>query len=144
MRTKMFAVVAALLLSLVAANASHAQEGPLSVTIPFAFQVGNQTMPAGKYLVERPLTNNFSLERLRQLNGDAVMTISTVPLEVRNGYREPELIFNVYGKTYFLAQIWTEGSQGHELIKSKREKEVLRGVHGTEVALLLYPAAMAR
>lgn len=144
MRTKMFAVVAALLLSLVAANASHAQEGPLSVTIPFAFQVGNQTMPAGQYLVERPLTNNFSLQRLRQLNGDAVMTISTVPLEVRNGDRAPELIFNVYGKTYFLAQIWTGGSQGHELIKSKREKEVLRGVHGTEVALLLYPAAMAR
>lgn len=80
----------------------------------------------------------------RQLNGDAVMTISTVPLEVRNGDRAPELIFNVYGKTYFLAQIWTGNSQGHELIKSKREKEVLRGVHRMEVALLLYPVAMAR
>ena len=36
------------------------------------------------------------------------------------GKREPELIFNVYGKTYFLAQIWTGGSQGHELIMIER------------------------
>ena len=144
MKTKMFAVVAALLLSLVAANASHAQEGPLSVTIPFAFQVGNQTMPAGQYLVERPLTNSFSLQRLRQVNGDAVATISTVAMEAKSGDRVPELIFNVYGRTYFLAQIWADSAHGHELIKSKREKEMLRGVQGTEVALLLYPVSMPR
>src|SRR5215472_10717377 len=106
MKTKMFAVVAALLLTLMAAKVSHAQETRLYVNVPFDFQVGDQMMPAGEYLVERPFSSSWSLQRLRHVNGDAVSTISTIPTEAKNGDRMPELIFNVYGKTRFLAEIW--------------------------------------
>jgi len=51
----------------------------------------------------------------------------------------PELIFNVYGRTHFLAQIWVDSGHGHQVLKSKREKEMLRTVQGTEVALLFLP-----
>ena len=144
MKTKMLAVVAALLFSAGVANVSHAQEAPLYVKVPFDFQVGDHRMPAGEYLVERPVSSSYDLERLRQVGGDAVMTISTVPTEAKNGDRVPELIFNVYGRTHFLAQIWVDSGHGHELIKSKGEKEIMRGAQATDVALLLYPAATAR
>jgi hypothetical protein len=55
MKTKLLAVVAALLLSVVATSVCYAQQTALTVTIPFAFQAGNQTMPAGEYRVESVL-----------------------------------------------------------------------------------------
>ena len=146
MKTKLLAVVAALLLSVVATSVCYAQQTALTVTIPFAFQAGNQTMPAGEYRVESVLesvlTGTGQLQRLRQVNGSAVMIVSTVSVEARNGNPNPELVFNRYGQTYFLAQIWTDGAQGHQLFKSNREKEILRGEPRTEIALLLHPTSV--
>ena len=145
MKTKLFAIVAALLLSVVATSVCYAQQAALTVTIPFAFQAENQTMPAGEYRVESVLesvlTGTGRLQRLRQVNGSAVMIVSTMSVEARNGIPNPELVFNRYGHTYFLSQIWTGGSQGHQLFKSDREKEIVLGERRTEIALLLQPMA---
>jgi hypothetical protein len=143
MKTKLFAIGAALLLFVVAASVCYAQQTALAVTIPFAFQAGNQTMPAGEYRVESILTA-ARVQCLRQVNGAAVMIVSTMPVEARNGYSNPELVFNRYGKTYFLSQIWTGGSQGHQLFKSDREKEIALGERRTEIALLLQPTSVRR
>jgi hypothetical protein len=142
MKTKLFAVVAALLLSAVATSVCYAQQTALAVTIPFAFQAGNQTMPAGEYRVESVLTGTGQLQRLRQVNGSAVMIVSTMSVEARNGNPNPGLVFNRYGQIYFLSQIWIEGDQGHQLFKSNREKEIMRGEWRTEIALLLYPTSV--
>jgi hypothetical protein len=144
MKTKLFAVVAALLLFVVAASVCYAQQTALAVTIPFAFQAGNQTMPPGEYRVESVLTGTTQLQRLRQVNGAAVMIVSTMSVEARNGNSNPELVFNRCGQTYFLSQIWTGGSQGHQLFKSDREKEITLGERRAEIALLLQPASVRR
>jgi hypothetical protein len=141
MKTKLLAVVAALLLSVVATSVCYAQQTALTVTIPFAFQAGNQTMPAGEYRVESVLTGTGQLQRLRQVNGSAVMIVSTMSVEARNGIPNPELVFNRYGQTYFLSQIWTGGDQGRQLFKSNREKEIMRGEPRAEIALLLHPTS---
>jgi hypothetical protein len=52
------------------------------------------------------------------------------------------LVFNRYGRTYFLSQIWTVEALGHQLFKSDQEKEIVRGERRTEIALLLYPASV--
>jgi hypothetical protein len=144
MKTKLFAIGAALLLFVVAASVCYAQQTALAVTIPFAFQAGNQTMPAGEYRVESLLTGTARVQCLRQVNGAAVMIVSTTPVEARNGYSNPELVFNRYGQTYFLSQIWTGGSQGHQLFKSDREKEIALGERRAEIALLLQPTSVRR
>jgi hypothetical protein len=144
MKTKLFTVLAALLLFAVAARVCYAQQTALAVTIPFAFQAGDQTMPAGDYRVESVLTGTAQLQRLRQVNGDAVMIVSTMWVGARNGNSNPELIFTRYGQTYFLSQIWTGGSQGHQLFKSDREKEIALGERRTEIALLLQPTSVRR
>ena len=142
MKTKLFAVVSALLLSVVATSVCYAQQAALTATIPFAFQAENQTMPAGEYHVESVLTGTGRLQRLRQVNGSAVMIVSTMSVEARNGIPNPELVFNRYGQTYFLSQIWTGGDQGRQLFKSNREKEILRGEPRAEIALLLHPTSV--
>ena len=38
---------------------------------------------------------------------------------------ESKLVFNRYGDSYFLAQVWSEGNtQGRQLVKTAREKEI--------------------
>ena len=44
-----------------------------------------------------------------------------------NAPNEGRLVFNKYGETYFLSQVWTPGySQGGALTKSKTEREIAR------------------
>jgi hypothetical protein len=142
MKTKLFAVVVALLLSAVATSTCYAQQAELAVKIPFAFQAGNHTMPAGEYLVVKSLTvGSGTVQRLRQVDGNAVMTVFTLSVDSRNGDPSPRLVFHRYGETYFLAQIWT-GLQGRQLFRSNREKEIAREEGRTEIALALQPTVV--
>src|SRR5260370_14232325 len=103
-------------------------------------------MPAGEYRVESvlesALTGTGQLQRLRQVNGSALMIVSTMSVEARNGNPNPELVFNRYGQTYFLSQIWTGGDQGRQLFKSNPEKGILRRKPRAEIALLLHPTSV--
>src|SRR5271169_3319962 len=130
MKTKLSVVAVALFLCLVAAGASYAQQYPLSVNIPFAFQAGDRTMPAGEYRVESALGDTRNVQRLHQVDGDATMVFLTLPVEARNGHSEPKLVFNCYGETKFLSQIWTGDREGRELFKSNHEKQVANGERG--------------
>jgi len=139
MKTKLSIVAAALLLSVVATGTCYAQQTTLAVKIPFAFQAGDHTLPAGEYRVESALTGTKTIQRLRQVDGDAVMVFMTIPVETRNGRPNPKLVFNCYGQTRFLSQIWTGDSEGRQLFKSYREKQTATGERGREIALLLQP-----
>ena len=139
MKTKLSIVAAALLLSVVATGTCYAQQTTLAVKIPFAFQAGDHTLPAGEYRVESARTGTKAIQRLRQVDGDAVMVLMTIPVETRNGRPNPKLVFNCYGQTRFLSQIWTGDSEGRQLFKSYREKQTATGERGREIALLLQP-----
>ena len=140
MKTKLYVLAAALVLSVAATGTSYAQQYPLSVQIPFAFQAGNHTLPAGKYVVDSAVSGTQAIERLRQVDGNAVMVVMTIPVEARNGgHAEPALVFNCYGETKFLSQIWTGNNEGKQLPKSNREKRAANGEGGREIALLLQP-----
>ena len=142
MKTTLFAAAAVLLLSVVATSNCYAQQTALVVNIPFAFQAGNHTLPAGEYRVEPALSGSKAFQTLRRVDGDAVMIIQTMSVETKNGNRTPALVFNRYGQTYFLSQIWTGEALGHQLFKSDQEKEILLGERRTEIALLLHPASV--
>jgi hypothetical protein len=143
-KVKLFAVATALLLSVVATGTCYAQQTVLTVKIPFAFQAGNHAMPAGEYRVERLLSGTELVQELRQMDGDAVMTVHTVSVESKTGNQNPELVFNRYGQTYFLSQIWTGGAHGRKLFKSNYEKSIAREQVRSEIALLLQPTSVNR
>lgn len=144
MKKRAFALAVGLLLSLAAAGVCYAQRpSMLGVTIPFAFQVGNKTLPAGEYRVESLLTgdgNNFQL--IRRTDCGASVIVMTMVADSSGAKSQPALIFNQYGNSYFLSQIWTGAEQGRQLSKSKREQEAALGQVRTEVALLAYPSSV--
>jgi hypothetical protein len=109
------------------------------VKIPFAFQAGGHTLPAGEYRVSSALTGTKAIQRLRQVDGDAVIEFVTMSVDTRNGHPDAKLVFNCYGQTRFLSQIWTGDGEGRQLFKSNREKQTAAGEGGREIAVLLQP-----
>jgi hypothetical protein len=118
-----------------------AQSRTLEVDVPFAFEVGNKTMPAGSYRVETVLTGNGSLQMLRSNSGEARLTISTMAAATNSGTPAPSLVFHRYANRYFLAQIRTGGGRARELYPTVQEKELARSEPGVEVAILVQPPA---
>jgi hypothetical protein len=143
MKTKIFALATALLLSGLMSGISYAEPPTLVTNIPFAFQVGNQTLPAGDYRVETEVTGAAKFQFLRHVDSNRVVILSTLPVESKAEGGDPMLIFHRYGQTYFLAQIWNGTAEGRELPESRREKEMARWDWSSELSLLLHPATAA-
>jgi hypothetical protein len=141
MKTKILAMAGAVLLSIIGAGVCGAQTRTLEVNVPFAFEVGNKTMPAGSYRVETVLTGNGSLQVLRSNSGEARLTIS-MPTAPNIGALAPSLIFHRYGNHYFLAQIRTGGGHARDLYPTLQEKELARSEPRVEVAVLVQTPAL--
>ena len=137
---KQFAVAVALLGAAIATVPCYAQWMSSRADIPFAFQVGNKTMPAGRYLIERVCDSTPNLQMIRRTDSSAVVTALTIGVDANGRKSEPELVFHKYGNSYFLAEIWTGGAQGRQLLKSERERELAKESAGREVAVSLEPA----
>jgi hypothetical protein len=146
MKKQAFAVVVGLLLSIAAAGVCYGQQSTVVGDIPFAFQVGNKTLPAGEYRIQRAPTADGCIQLIRKNDGAPAMFVPTMPIDSREGTSEPVLIFNHYGNSYFLTQVWTGSGTGRQLFKSKREKELAsnQAKTETEVALLVHSPSVKR
>ena len=111
-----------LALALLATQVVRAQE-PVLANIPFAFTVGNMTLPAGEYRVEKVRDSSPAL-LIQRTDRSASMIVITSRVEVNAPQAQTKLIFRRYGKESFLSQVWTAGNaRGRELPKSRKEKE---------------------
>jgi len=141
MKTKVLAMAGAVLLSIVAAGECLAQSRSLEVIVPFSFEVGNKTLPAGSYRVEAVPTGAGSIEVLCSSSGDMRQTISTTTTTTESGSSAPALVFHRYGNRYFLAQIRTGDGHAREVFPSRQEKELARSEQRIEVALVNHAPA---
>jgi hypothetical protein len=138
---KQIAVAVALLVAAIAAGRCYAQQINLKADIPFAFQVGDTSMPAGEYSVQCLPEPHESIQLIRGTNSSAGVFTPTLSVEAKHGKSEPELVFHKYGNTYFLSEIWTREALGRKLSMSRREKELARETREGEVAVLLQSTA---
>jgi len=78
----------------------------LRADIPFAFSVGNKSLPAGEYRVQvvNP-SSDKSVLQITSLDGRTTMMVRTVDIEGSSTSRA-KLTFRHYGDQYFLAQVW--------------------------------------
>ena len=136
MRTNFLAMAGAVLLSIAAAGECLAQSRSMELNVPFAFEVGDKTLPAGSYRVEAVPTGAGALERLCSESGDVRLTISTIATTSNNGSPTSAMVFHQYGNRYFLAQIRTGDGHAREVFPSRQEKELARSVQRIEVALV--------
>ena len=77
--------------------------------IPFAFNVGNKTLPAGKYTISvlNPTSDRRVLQ-IRSTNGRSSAMIQTNSV-IGNTSDDAKLVFQRYGDRYFFAQAQMAG-----------------------------------
>ena len=119
---------------------ARAQSGSrVLVNIPFDFSVGNTTLKAGRYTVEQ-LQSGFVA--LSSNDGKEHQFALTIPGDSGNQRQEPHLVFTRYGSETFLKRVFFAGNADyHELLRSSREKELIKNqASGDELSLLIQPA----
>jgi hypothetical protein len=93
----------------VSANAQSRSRQQLRVNVPFAFSVGNTSMPAGDYRVSiiNP-SSDRSVLQFASLDGKSTVMTRTIDI---SGWpnSKAKLTFRHYGNQYFLAQVWMVG-----------------------------------
>ena len=110
--------LAGAILLCVGGTAQAAPDTVATANVPFAFEVNGQTMPAGKYLIQRDeSTPSVLLIRGEQKNNHAAAFVLTI----RDGGQDPAgsdsvLAFKRYENTYRLAGVWDSNEQGFDLL----------------------------
>jgi hypothetical protein len=131
---------AALTLSLGVAlsGPTAAQAQSATVTIPFNFSANDQTVPAGTYRVSFQDPRYLSLVNTQSTKKQYLMLVQ--PSWGQNTQDGGRMIFRRYGDSNYLAQVWMPGQGvGREFIRSKSERETLRGLKDDSVAQVKLP-----
>ena len=109
------------------AKAQSSSCGPLKASIPFSFNVGDQTLPAGEYSVRctNPASDMKVLQvRSRDGRTNAMVRTSSV---IGNARDNAKLVFNRYGDQYFFSQAWLPADNtGMQAPTSRGEKQSAR------------------
>ena len=124
--------------ALVPAARAVAQHATVLAEIPFAFQDGHRSFPAGKYRIE--MVNEHTL-LLRNSSNTQIGLAMTVGELTAQAPRSAKVVFHKYGDQYFLSDVWlADKTLGCQMVMSRAEKE-LRGTPakrpapGTQIAL---------
>lgn len=106
------------------AYAQSAQRA-IKVHIPFEFNVGETTFPAGDYSVMQPLQNFLALRNTR---GQTIASTFTHPVESSTAPEKPELRFYFSGGQHNLAEVWQpeDGALGQQLPATKSRVAVAK------------------
>jgi hypothetical protein len=89
-------------------NASAQIEGEIEFTTSFAFTVGNTTVPAGSYTINRVDEDPQVLE-LR--GGRASVLFRTESVQPKQLPAKDEVVFSKYGNGYVLKNVFAAGSE---------------------------------
>jgi hypothetical protein len=135
MKKQAYSVIAMFMLvgsMAVAAQAQSSGGAKLIANIPFEFNAGNKTLPAGEYTVTQ--VNPGSDQAILQIRNEdgsasAMVQMTTV---IGTATESAKLIFNRYGDRYFFAQAWVDGDEsGLRAAKPASERVVERELAGT-------------
>ena len=113
MKTKLSCVLAAGVVAALALTGSPASAAELRADIPFSFQMGGKTLPAGIYQV----STSQGVLGVHGYDGGAF--VMTNRLEA-NGYLDtgwdaPTLVFERSGGEYLLVEVWTGSRNGRKM-----------------------------
>ena len=121
MKKQAFGIVAVFSLLLVLSSASvQAQSNRNSINIPFNFNVGHKTFPAGEYTVEPTRKDSQNVWLLENKNRHKSVVFNTIPVWARVTQEQTKLVFNRYDDQYFLSQICTAGDNSSRELRMRR------------------------
>jgi hypothetical protein len=144
MRVKVYGVASVMLFCLaLTATPTHAQTrdyapSRMRLDVPFAFTVGNRTLPAGNYTFERLLNDAQGIDILVVRCNDRWVyhSVATRTVQASDPQQRSKVVFNRYGNRYFLAQIWAGGKlTGLQLHPSMQEIDLRMDQVADEIVL---------
>ena len=136
MKRQFFSIFAAgsLVVMLAAAPLFAQSTQTMKAQIPFGFVVGNRTFPAGEYTVGPA----GAVLQIRSTDGKK--SIYALHRSVQRPVTESQwrLVFNQYGDTYFLSELWRPGDNtGQQLVMSSHERELAQSKATLQVKSLV-------
>ena len=123
----MVGLVAIFTLAAAATNAQAQLRTQYTANIPFEFTVGNETLPAGRYIITNvPTPDGTVLLHVRARGQDGAMRLTSM-VRASKPRQNNVLVFHRYGERSFLAELWSAGeTEGRQLRKSKEERAIER------------------
>ncbi len=124
MRTKTLLTLAVLgATALMAVVPAFAQDR-VDATIPFAFNVGSTTLPAGNYEVRAVFAKSLVIQNGTTNQAAMALAMSAAPKAI-SGTEEAVLVFHKYGDRCFLSEIRTPDNT-QTISASKLEREAAK------------------
>jgi hypothetical protein len=106
----------------------------MTVSVPFGFVAGDKFLPAGDYSVQ--VNQERGTVVLRQEDQSPLM-ILTIRKESRSVPQRGRLVFQRYGTSFFLAEVWSQANAtGQTLTPGAREKELARHKQPEQILLV--------
>jgi hypothetical protein len=135
----LFAAMTVLGVALIIVPAHAQSSSRVLANIPFDFSVGNTTLKAGTYTVEKLESGILAFSGNDNKEHQFALTVSG---DSGNQSREPHLVFTRYGSEAFLAKVFFAGNEDYrELLRSSRERDLIKNqASGAELSLLIQPA----
>jgi hypothetical protein len=124
---------------------TQAEDVPfIKFSIPFNFNVENQTLPAGDYTISGSDFYAQSFIWLQNSDGKYIAVVRTRPSYAPSPSERTKLIFQHSGGEYFLSQLWTHGSSsGREVQLSNRAKGLARNGSSVDVVTIVADASFS-
>jgi len=128
MRNRVIAILVVLGALALAANAQ--QTISLKAHVPFQFVVGNQTLPAGTYQVQRLMgrpveTDQVGMIVIRSIDPGVYKAVVTnlvaQPLDARGS---SQLVFASRAGQHYLSEVHVQGEKDHQIPNVSRELEL--------------------
>jgi len=108
--------------------------GNLEADVPFQFHVGNTALPAGRYMIHELEGSDLTVMQISSADGKLSALFDVESAQAKTTPEKSELIFNKYGDSYFLSELFDEGNvDGSKLMTSREEKRASKE-SGAEVA----------
>ena len=140
MTKRVFAVAVVSFLLVAAAAPLAAQTSRLTANIPFEFNVGGKTMPAGEYEVWKAPTSAMIVLRGIDHRTSVLSIAMSDPITSLDPATDSRLIFNRYGNQYFLhAVVIAYAAVEFRLPEVRAERELVKtaGLHQEQVLAVL-------
>lgn len=140
MKRKIFMSLLGLsLLALFSRTSVQAQVvGEVEARIPFSFYAGDAKLPAGRYFVKALGDSNLSVMEITSANGRTSALFGIRDSEADKRPSKTELIFDKYGKSYYLAKVFEQGDKyGSAVEGSRYETRAAKGESKTGTRTVL-------
>ena len=101
----------------------------IKVSIPFEFNVGNKTFPAGNYSLVQPMQHFLVL---RDERGRTVASAFTSEVDVSSHVSNPKLRFSSVGGVHVLSEVWQAGDPAGQRLMGAKARTMLAKRHSEE------------